>query len=331
MSDSELRAGGGLPATPTAPADAPPARHGQDDRPAPGGPRPAGAGPSAAAPDAAAPDAAAPGRADLDGAAGDGTTPDAEAGADEAGADEAGTPRRRRRGRAALWWTPVVVVVVAGLLAAGAALGDLIDRAPGESSVDVGFARDMSEHHAQAVQMAMIEFDRGGDASTRSVAQDIALTQQREIGVMSAWLSGWGRAQTTGGPPMRWMGGTGKAAGTGHDAHGGTGSAAMGDMPGMNGTADDAAGTAGDTARMPGMATPTELRRLATIRGRDLDVLFLTLMVHHHRGGLAMAQYAAQHADQDRTRSVARAMVLNQSIEIDQMQQDLVRLGAPRA
>ncbi|WP_261575090.1 DUF305 domain-containing protein [Frankia gtarii] len=300
MSDSELRAEGGLPAAPTAPADVSAEPRGQDDRPARGEPGPARARPSAA-----------------------------EAGPAPAGeAGEAGEAPRRRRGRAALWWTPVVVVLVAGLLAAGSALGDLLDRPPGEGSVDVGFARDMSEHHAQAVQMAMIEFDRGGDASTRSVAQDIALTQQREIGIMSTWLSGWGRAQSASGAPMRWMGGTG--AGAEHDTHGDTGAAAMGDMPGMSGSVGGAA-SANDTARMPGMATPNELRRLATIHGHDLDVLFLALMVHHHRGGLAMAQYAAQHADSDRTRSLARAMVLNQSIEIDQMQQDLTRLGAPRA
>ncbi|MCM3883650.1 DUF305 domain-containing protein [Frankia sp. R82] len=229
--------------------------------------------------------------------------------------------RRRGRGHSALWWTPVVLVVVAALLAAGAALGDLLDRAPGENSVDVGFARDMSEHHAQAVQMAMIEFDRGTDPTSRSVAQDIALTQQREIGVMSAWLSGWGRAQSSTGAPMRWMGGTMTDGGS-----------ATQDMPGMSGSGDMSAmtGSAGG-ARMPGMATSAEMQRLATLRGHDLDVLFLTLMIRHHRGGLAMAQYAARHGEQDRTRSAARAMVLNQSIEIDQMQLDLVRLGAPRA
>ncbi len=303
MSDSEPRGGGRLPAAPTAHADASAEPHVLDD-----GPGPAQA--DLAATDLAATDPAA---------------------TDPAGAEAAAPPRRRRgRGRAALWWAPVVVVLVAGLLAAGSALGDLLDRPPGEGSVDVGFARDMSEHHAQAVQMAMIEFDRGGDASTRSVAQDIALTQQREIGIMSAWLSGWGRAQSASGAPMRWMGGTGASAGAEHDAHGDTGAAAMGDMPGMSGSIGGAA-SADDTARMPGMATPNELQRLATIHGRDLDVLFLTLMVHHHRGGLAMAQYAAQHADSDRTRSLARAMVLNQSIEIDQMQQALTRLGAPRA
>ncbi|SNQ46474.1 conserved hypothetical protein [Frankia canadensis] len=245
---------------------------------------------------------------------------DLPAPADQAPADE---PRPRRGRRSALWWTPVALVLVAAVLAVGAALGSVFDGSPGEGSVDVGFARDMSEHHAQAVQMAMIEFDRGSDPTSRSVAQDIALTQQREIGVMSAWLSGWGRTQTVSGPPMRWMGGTDAA---GMTDGGATGGHDMHDMPGMGTTADP-----DDTARMPGMATPAELRRLASSSGRDLDVQFLTLMIHHHRGGLAMAQYAARHGEQDRTRSLARAMVLNQSIEIDQMQNDLVRLGAPRA
>ena len=242
---------------------------------------------------------------------------------------------RRRWARSRLWWTPMVLAVLAGLLAAGAALGNLASRSPDEGSVDVGFARDMSEHHAQAVQMAMIEFSHGGDPDTRSVAQDIALTQQREIGIMSSWLSGWGRPQSTSGTPMRWMrdSRTVNGASGGHDGHAGPGAAMPGmDLPGLaGGAAQDASSDPRDTARMPGMATPAELQRLASIRGHDLDVLFLTLMVHHHQGGLAMAQYAAMHAGEDRVRAMARAMVLAQSMEIDQMQRDLVRLGAPRA
>jgi uncharacterized protein (DUF305 family) len=185
----------------------------------------------------------------------------------------------------------------------------------------------MSEHHAQAVQMAMVEFDHGADTDTRNVAQDIALTQQREIGVMSSWLSGWGRAQTTTGLPMRWMG---SAAAS--DETGGSANHDMAGMAGMTGGSD--AGVATDprnTARMPGMATPAELQRLASLKGHDLDVLFLTLMVRHHRGGVAMAQYAALHAGDDKVRDLARATVVSQSAEIDQMQRDLTRLGAPRA
>jgi uncharacterized protein (DUF305 family) len=315
MSESDPRAGVGLPA-PTAPADATVGPRGQVDEPS----RPGAVDAPGVPGDDAHRDGPGRDEAVEDEAVEDEAFED-EALEDVGAAPPAATGRRRRW--SALWWTPVVLVLVAGLLAAGAALRDVAGGSPGESSVDVGFARDMSEHHAQAVQMAMIEFNRGADPTSRSVAQDIALTQQREIGVMSAWLSGWGRAQTTSGAPMRWMGGTGDTSDGG-----------MSDMPGMVGTAAATLarpGPADDTARMPGMATPAQLRRLASSNGHDLDVQFLTLMIHHHRGGLAMAQYAAEHAEQDRTRSLARAMVLNQSIEIDQMQQDLVRLGAPRA
>jgi uncharacterized protein (DUF305 family) len=60
-------------------------------------------------------------------------------------------------------------------------------------------------------------------------------------------------------------------------------------------------------------------------------VRFLTLMIHHHRGGIIMAQYAAQHASEDKVRTLAKAMVTVQSWDIEQMQFDLQRLGAPQA
>lgn len=228
-----------------------------------------------------------------------------------------------------LWWTPLVLFAVLGLLAGGAGLRVLLDRPPADDSVDVGFARDMSEHHSQAVQMAMVEFSHGGNADVRNMAQDIALSQQREIGVMDAWLSGWGRTSTSANAPMAWMADAGAGAGAGgHGDHGTAGTGAMNDGTMTGGGMP---GRTGETVRMPGMATESELGALAAASGRDLDVQFLTLMIHHHRGGVAMAQYASMHADDDRVRALARAMVVNQAWEIDQMQRYLEQLGAPRA
>ncbi|SBW19205.1 hypothetical protein FDG2_1037 [Candidatus Protofrankia californiensis] len=180
----------------------------------------------------------------------------------------------------------------------------------------------MSAHHAQAVQMAMVEFRGGADTTQRSVAQDIALTQQREIGIMSAWLTRWRLPQVSTEPPMRWMHGSGHGshgAETGHDAaHSGS-------------TDGTAAGVPPDLSRMPGMATDTELTQLSRAQGRDLDLLFLTLMIRHHRGGITMAQQSAARAQESDVRALARAMVINQAVEIDQMQADLHALGAPPA
>ncbi len=195
------------------------------------------------------------------------------------------------------------------LLAAGAGLRGLVDQAPGEGSVDAGFARDMSAHHAQAVQIAMVEFRGGADMTQRGVAEDVALTQQREIGIMSAWLTQWGLAQISTDPPMGWMRSVHLAS---HDSSG-----------------HDGATT--NSTRMPGMATDAELGQLSKASGRELDTLFLALMIRHHRGGLTMAQEAAARAQEPDVRALARAMVINQAIEIDQMEADLHAMGAPPA
>ena len=51
---------------------------------------------------------------------------------------------------------------------------------------------------------------------------------------------------------------------------------------------------------MPGMATEDELANLRALSGTAFDVEFLRLMIRHHQGGLDMAQYAAEHADDRR-------------------------------
>jgi uncharacterized protein (DUF305 family) len=226
-------------------------------------------------------------------------------------------PAGGRRSR--LVWAPLVVVLAAGLVAAGFGLRGLTNGTPGNGSVDAGFLRDMSEHHGQAVQMGMLEFSHGADPQSVAMGQDIALSQQREVGVMGSWLADWGLTQSTVGPPMTWMGGTGSA------------SADMAQMPGMSGGGSLGTPVGTDGVRMPGMAGDSELAQLASARGRDSDVRFLTLMIHHHRGGVLMAQYASRHASEDDVRALAKAMVVVQSAEIGQMEFDLRRLGAPAA
>jgi uncharacterized protein (DUF305 family) len=219
-----------------------------------------------------------------------------------------------------------VVVLAAALVLAGFGLRGLTSGPPADSSVDAGFLRDMSEHHAQAVQMGMLEFSHGADPQTVAMGQDIALTQQREIGVMGSWLDRWRLAQSGVGAPMSWMGGATEGATAGHPATGD-----MAHLPGMSGGGSLGTPVGTDGVRMPGMAGDSQLAALAAARGHAADVRFLTLMIHHHRGGVLMAQYAARHAGTDDVRTLARAMVVVQSAEIQQMEFDLNRLGAPAA
>ncbi|MFE3944071.1 DUF305 domain-containing protein [Streptomyces sp. NPDC059118] len=168
--------------------------------------------------------------------------------------------------------------------------------APSDSSVDVGFARDMSIHHQQAVEMSFIVRDRTSDEAVRRLAYDIINTQANQRGMMLGWLEMWGRAKSSDTPPMRWMG--------------------------------HAFTPRGDGSLMPGMATDTELDALRAARGRAAEVLFLKLMTSHHRAGAEMAQAAAGSADTDAIRNLAAGMVRGQQSEIALMADMLKERGA---
>ncbi len=65
--------------------------------------------------------------------------------------------------------------------------------APAETSREVVFVRGMIQHHAQAVDMATRIRDRSSDRTLRSLALDIILSQQEQIGQMRGWLTLWNR------------------------------------------------------------------------------------------------------------------------------------------
>ncbi|MFE6974922.1 DUF305 domain-containing protein [Streptomyces sp. NPDC057682] len=168
--------------------------------------------------------------------------------------------------------------------------------APAESSADVGFARDMSVHHQQAVEMSFIVRDRTSDEAVRRLAYDIINTQANQRGMMLGWLETWDRAKSSPGPPMEWMGHTFTPR--------------------------------GDGALMPGMATRTELDALRAAKGRTAEVMYLKLMTAHHRAGAEMARAAASSARTEEIRNLASGMVLGQQSEIALMADMLKERGA---
>ncbi|WP_029432768.1 DUF305 domain-containing protein [Blastococcus sp. URHD0036] len=200
----------------------------------------------------------------------------------------------------------VALVVLGGGLAVALGIGRDEASVPDAESVDAGFSRDMALHHTQGVEMANLALDRSTDPEVRGLAFDIAETQNNQAGRMQGWLSLWG-VSLTGGERMSWMGGH-----SGHDMSG---------MEGMDGTA------AGGAALMPGMATEEELAQLRQLSGAEFDVEFLRLMIRHHQGGLGMAQYAAEHADEDAVRSLARSIVEAQTAETELMTDMLTARG----
>jgi uncharacterized protein (DUF305 family) len=175
------------------------------------------------------------------------------------------------------------VLAVASVLAAGVALAMLLtSRPPGDDSAEAGFARDMIVHHGQAVQMAETIRDRTGSNTIRLLASDISLTQQGQIGIMQGWLGVWGLPVTGSEPAMAWMG---------HPTRG----------------------------LMPGMAPPDEIDRLGTLSPERANVLFLRLMIAHHKAAIPMSEAILERSDEPEVDQLARSIIKSQKAEIENM------------
>ena len=167
----------------------------------------------------------------------------------------------------------------------------LTSRPPGDDSAEAGFARDMMVHHAQAVEMAGILRDKDADPEMETLAEDMALTQQAQIGQMQGWLAAWGLPMTGTEPAMSWMG---------HPTRG----------------------------PMPGMATPEEIEALRQAPPEEAEERFLRLMIPHHRAAVPMAEAILEETDRPEVRQLAEAIIASQSAEIEAMQDMLEEGGA---
>ncbi|MFX0578013.1 DUF305 domain-containing protein [Nocardia nepalensis] len=148
------------------------------------------------------------------------------------------------------------------------------------STVDIGFAQDMSVHHEQAVLLAQtLPADAG--PQIRGIAERIVLAQTAEIAQLRGWLQLFDLPLSTD-HPMHWMG---------HE----------------------------HTAPMPGSASTAEITRLAGLHGTEAEILFLQLMIRHHHGGVEMAQTAFNTGSAPAVTRTALEMVNEQGNEIGQM------------
>jgi uncharacterized protein (DUF305 family) len=145
-------------------------------------------------------------------------------------------------------------------------------------------------HHAQAVQMAEIVRDKTESEEIRTLAADIALTQQAQIGQMQGWLQVWDLPPTATEPAMSWMG---------HPTKG----------------------------RMPGMASPEEINELQQASSEEADVLFLQLMIPHHEAAVPMAEAVLEESDRKEVERLAGSIVASQQAEIELMRALLQRRG----
>lgn len=173
--------------------------------------------------------------------------------------------------------------------------------------IDVGFAQSMSLHHQQAIGMAQIMMDERSAGLPRA----IAYAQLEELGQMRGWLRLWGKPLLPETRSMDWM--------------------LLGDTPLDAELTRYLLDCQRSPTGMTGLATDAELNRLRQLQGRERDRLFLQMMLAHHEGGVPMARFAAQQAQLPAVRELAARVVLDQSVEIDQIQQRLALLAATDA
>lgn len=183
--------------------------------------------------------------------------------------------------------------VIVTLVAAGAVWVVADDSAPQPmNAVDVGFLRDMLDHHEQALLISEIYLDERAVSGVAPYAREVILYQQRDIDRMEAWLAEAGYPR--GAPDrmtMKWM------------------------------------GMSVPVAEMAGMQTEEWLDRLDGATGEEADRLFLVMMSDHHRGGIHMAEYAAANGASEEITEFAAAVARNQTIEINEYLLAADRLG----
>jgi uncharacterized protein (DUF305 family) len=186
--------------------------------------------------------------------------------------------------------------LVALLIGYGAGLLTPSLRAPGDNSPEAGFARDMSTHHAQAVDMALIAYPKmTDDEELHQTAYDIALGQENQIGIMQTWLKQWHLEPTGSRPRMAWM--------------------------------PDGASLTSD-GLMPGMATSAQVDQLTAATGKTAEILFCQLMLRHHLGGIHMVDGILALTHNQQVIDLATTMKANQQNEVNILKGKLADLGA---
>lgn len=198
--------------------------------------------------------------------------------------------------RAPRGWARSIVVIVAvgagvciGVAAAwlvwGRSTGAPIAVGTPAGRVDVGFATDMLDHHAQAVLLADHVVAHGVDPTVKVVAYNVVSSQRYEMGALEQFLEDHGARRPTGSDrtAMGWMGTP---------------------VPG---------------AQMAGMLSQDEVNRILNTTGPELDALFVDAMIRHHEGAVHMADYALDKGESQAMRSFAGRVRNAQQREINEL------------
>jgi len=177
--------------------------------------------------------------------------------------------------------TRALALLITALLITGCSDGGTGTGAQGgqRNDADVTFAQEMIPHHAQAVEMAKLAKEHASDPRVKKLATTIEAAQGPEIKQMTGWLKAWGE-----------------------------------DVPDSK-----AGGHNMSDGSMSGMMSDADMKALAQARGPGFDRMFLTMMIKHHEGAIAMAKTEQAEGKNSEAKALAKRIETSQTAEITNM------------
>ena len=157
---------------------------------------------------------------------------------------------------------------------------------------DVSFMQNMIIHHTQAIDMSNLIKARSAHQSLHLLGKRISLSQTGEIDMMRTWLSRRKQALEPTGDHSHHM------------------QISEGNQP-------------SDMPVMAGMLSPAQMVELAAAEGPEFEKLYLTGMIHHHKGALGMVNTLLSNPAAGEDPEISEflsAIVADQSGEILRMQ-----------
>ncbi|MDJ0418924.1 DUF305 domain-containing protein [Rhodococcus opacus] len=186
------------------------------------------------------------------------------------------------------------------------------------NQADVTFAQQMIPHHAQAIEMSDVVLAKDGiDPRVTDLANQIKAAQGPEIEQLQGWLTEWGQSMPMATSGMMTPGQSMPMATSGMMTPGQSMPMSMPggtEMPGDSGMG------------MSGMMSAEDMTALQNAQGVDASRLFLTQMITHHQGAIAMAQTEIDSGQYPDAVAMARTIADTQQQEITTMQNILASL-----
>jgi uncharacterized protein (DUF305 family) len=170
--------------------------------------------------------------------------------------------------------------------AGGHSMGEPSTSAPAAASQhndqDVLFAQLMIPHHQQAIEMSEQAATRAAGPEVKELARQIEQAQGPEIKTMTGWLTEWGA-----------------------------------ELPGEGG----GHGSMGHGSELPGMMSEQDMAKLNGATGAEFDRMFLSMMIEHHEGAIAMAKDERAKGSHAPAKAMAGQIITAQNAEITKMRQ----------